>query len=206
MQKSKVVQEKKELLNILVDRKQLEQIGVDRHEKFSRSEIVKQGQYYRALAFINSARALLKVVGKEKAKEAMAKAVYDYAYLEGREAAEERGNPKDLASYLEYEDEIRAEQPFLPPPEVLEKTKNKIVYGTRVCPFANSVREFRKNAPQFLNDDTLEIVASRCDMLYSGRANGFNRDMKFKRINFKLDDLLGGPQSKGCYFEAEVPE
>ena len=96
--------------------------------------------------------------------------------------------------------------PFIPPPEVLERTKTKIVYGIRFCHFANAIREFRENFPKIVDEDTLELLASRCDMEYAGRANGFNPDMKFKRIHYKLDDLLGGPKSKGCYFEAEVPE
>ena len=89
---------------------------------------------------------------------------------------------------------------------VLEGTKNRMVYGIQLCPFADRVRELVEKFSDLVDQDTLEVAASRCDTLASGLANGFNPDMKFKMIHFKLADLVGGPPSKGCYFEAEVPE
>ena len=97
------VQGKPELVNIQVTREEINEIVEQRHEKFSKVDLTRQGQFLMALAFIQSAKAFLAVTSKEKAKEAIAKAVYDFAYMEGRAAAEKRSNPKDLQSYLEYQ-------------------------------------------------------------------------------------------------------
>jgi len=195
-----------DLVQILLPRKDIDEIVEHRHEKFSKSELSRQGQWFMALAFIQGAKALLSVTSKEKAKEAMAKVVYDFAYMGAREAAEKRGNPKDLISYLEFEEEALVGFPFIPPGEVFEKTKNRIVYGIQICPFADSVRELAEKYPNYVDQDVLEVVTSRCETLDTGRADGWNPDMKFKRTHFKLADLVGDSPSEGCYFEAEVPE
>ena len=205
--KDEGVQEKMELLQILVTREKVEQIVLDQHEKFSKPDLTRQGQMFGALAYIQCAKSLLSVVSKEKAKKAVAKTTYDDAYLNGRAYAEKRGNPKDLDSYLECKcfGEL-GRFPFIPPIEILEKTKTRIVYGMQICPWADSVRELAGKFPDRIDQDVLEVVTSRCETLDSGYANGFNPDMKFKRTQYMLDDLVGGPPSKGCYWEAEVPE
>ena len=121
-------------------------------------------------------------------------------------AAEKRGNPKDLQSYLAYQHEGLAGAPFIPPMEVLETSKTRVVAGIQICPFADSIRKITELFPDYVDQDMLEVVASRCKGLDSGRVNGFNPDIKFKHTHFKLGDLIGNPPSKGCYFEFEVEE
>jgi hypothetical protein len=201
-----VKEKEMELVQILVTREEIDEIIEHQHEKFSKNDLTRQGQFLMALAFVQSAKVLLAVTSKEKAKEAMAKAIYDFAYTETRAAAEKRGNPKDLISYLKYEKEGLGNVPFIPPPEVLELTKTRARYGIQHCPFANSVRKLAEMFPDYVDQDVLDVVASRCSTLDSGRANGWNPDMKFKRTHYLLDDLIGRPPSKGCYFEIEVSE
>ncbi len=59
----------------------------------------------------------------------------------------------------------------------------------------------------WIGPDVLEVAGCKCDMMYLGRAEGFNPDIKFKRTSFMLADLTGeGPRSDGCVFEVEVPQ
>jgi hypothetical protein len=198
--------EKMELISIEVTREELDEIVVQRHEKFSKVDLTRQGQFLVALAYVHAAKALLAVTSKEKAKETLGKAVYDFAYMEGRKAAEKRGNPKDLRSYIEYQHEGLSGAAFIPPPQIMEWTETKYVGGIDICPYADSIRQMAELFPDYVDQDVLEVAISRCDGLDSGRANGFNPDMTMKRPHFKLDDLIGNPPSKGCYFECEVEE
>ena len=193
-----------ELISIEVTREELNEIFEQRHEKFSKVELTHQGQFLVALAYVHAAKALLEATSKEKAKELLGKVVYDFAYMEGRKAAETRGNPKDLRSYLEYQHEGLSRAAFIPPPQITEWTETKYVGGIDVCPYADSIRQIGELFPEYADKDVLEVAISRCDGLDAGRANGFNPDMKITRTHFKLDDMIGGPPSKGCYFEFEV--
>ena len=83
MSKSEDVKEKMELLQILVTREDVDQIVLNQHERFSKSELTRQGSGRMAMAFFQGAKALLSGLSKEKAKEAMAKASYDFAYMGG---------------------------------------------------------------------------------------------------------------------------
>ena len=197
------LQEEKEmeLVRLEVTRKELNQLYVERHERWSKTDLSRQGQFLMALAHIQGAKALLSVVGKEKAKEAMANAVGDFAYMEGRAAAEVRGNPKDLQSYTKYMHSSFAAAPFIPYGEILEETDTYIVEGIQICPWAESIRQMAKMFPDYVTQDVVEVVASRCDKLDSGRTYGFNPDRKFERVRFILDDLIGNPPSDGCYFK-----
>jgi len=199
-------QGKKELFNIQVNGRQVDEIVKLQHEKYSKVELSRQGQSMMALAFVQGAKALLSVVDKEKAKEALAKAVYDFAYMGARAAAEARGNPKDLKSYLEFQHEAMGTFPFIPPAEILEETETKFVGGVRSCPFADAVRDMAENLPEYVDQDVVEVVCARCETLDSGRVEGFNPDMKMKRTHFMLGDLIGEPRSEACYFEFETSE
>lgn len=189
-----------ELVKIQVTREELNQMYVERHERWSKTDLSRQGQFLMATAHIQGARALLSVVGKEKAKEAMANAVGDFAYMEGRAAAEVRGNPKDLESYTKYVQSSFTQAPFVPHREIVEETETYTVLGVQKCDWAQSIRELAEMFPDYVTQDVIEVVASRCDKLDSGRAHGFNSDREFERINFILDDLIGNPPSNGCYF------
>ena len=204
--KGKDNQEKEEFVRLFVKRKVIDKILEFQHEKYSKVELSQRGQSMMALAFIQGAKALLSVVDKEKAKEVLAKAVYDFAFMGAKAAAEERGNPKDLQSYLEFQYEAMGQFPFIPPAEIIEETENKWVAGIQYCPFADAVRELADIFPDYVDKDVVEVVASRCETLDSGRVHGFNPDMKFKRTHFKLGDFIGEPPSKGCYFEFETPK
>ncbi len=157
MSKSKDVQEKLEFIQIRVPVKDVDKIIAGQHEKFSKTELSQMGQFYMAMAFVQSAKALLSVVSKEKAKEAMAKAVYDFVFMRAKAAAEERGNPKDLKRYMDFEYEAMSKHPFIPPPEILEETKTKVVLGIRHCPFADAVREFAELMSDYVDQDVLEV-------------------------------------------------
>ena len=204
--KSKNAKEKTEFVLLHVAREDVDQIVTDRHEKFSKTDLARQGQMFAVYGDIRAAKALLSVTTKEKAKEAYYKATYDPIFMRARAAAEALGNPKDLHSYLEFEKAGLEVNPFIPPAEILEKTENKIVYGCQICPYADGLRDLAENFPKMIDKDVLEVVLCRCDALDVARANGFNADMKYKRTHFMLADLIGGPESKGCYFEAEVTE
>ena len=206
MSKSSENQENNELFNIQVNARQVKEIVALQHEKYSKVELSEMGQAMGAVAFIQGAKALLSVVGKEKAKEAIKKAVYDFAYMGAKAAAKERGNPKDLKSYLEFQHEAMGKFPFIPPARVLEETKTKLHGGVGYCPFANAVRAMAEQLPEYVTPDVLEVVCARCETLDSGRVEGFNPDMKMTRTHFMLGDFVGEPRSDACYFEFETPE
>lgn len=193
-------------VNITIQESEIEEIIKHRHEKFDKMELSRAGQFMMALAIVQGAKALLQVTTKEKAIEAMKKAIYDFAYIRGRNAAEKLGNPKDLRSFAESDLESMKAAPFISPIKTLELTETKWVSGMDICPFADSIRQIGELFPEYADKDVLEVAASRCLTLDEGRANGFNPDMKFKHTHFKLGDLVGGKQSEGCYFEFEVDE
>ena len=202
----KSMEGKSELINIQVTREKIAEIVELQHEKYSKVELSRMGQSMMALAFVQGAKALLSVVDKETAKKALAKAVYDFAFMGARAAAEERGNPKDLKSYKEFQYEGMGVFPFIPPIEIIEDTQTRLVGGIQICPFADAVRNMAETLPNYVDRDVLEVVCSRCETLDSGRANGFNPDMKFKRTHFKLGDMIGETPSEGCCFEFETYE
>ena len=197
------LQEEKEmeLITIGITRKELNQMYIERHERWSKTDLTRQGQFMMAVAHIQGAVALLKVVGKEKAKEAMADSIGDFAYMEGRAAAEVRGNPRDLESYEKYMASSFESASFIPHVEIMEETDTYKVEGIQICPWAESIRQMAKMFPDYVTQDVIEVVASRCDKLDSGRAFGFNPDRKFERVRFLLDDMIGNPPSKFCSFK-----
>jgi hypothetical protein len=200
-------QVKQELISIEVTKEELNEIFVQRHERFSKVDISRQGQFLVALAYVHAAKALLSVTSKEKAKEALAKAVYDFAYMEGRKAAEKRGNPKDLRSYLEYQHEGLSRAAFIPPPLIVEWTETKQVSGMIICPFADMFRQIAEMFKDYADQDVMEVAGSRCTTLDRGRAEGFNPDLKFTPQTHLLNDFIGeGPRDDYCSFKVEVPE
>lgn len=196
----------KNYVNLTVQESEIEEIVRMHHERFEKEELTRAGQFMMALAIVQGAKALLEVTNKEKAKEAMKKAIYDFAYIRGRTAAEKHGNPKDMDSFIKIELEGMKSAPFIPPIKTQELTKTKWVSGMDICPFADSIREIGELFPEYADKDVLEVAASRCVTLDQGRVNGFNPDMKFKHTHFKMGDLVGGTRSEGCYFEFEVEE
>jgi hypothetical protein len=200
--------EKVEMVNLLLSRDAVQQFQQDKIDKFTKLELIKQGQLLLAQVLINAAKALIAVAGKEIAKQALQKVIYDYNYMLGRQAAERLGNPKDLNSYLEKRCiKDLASYSMAPPLEFTERTKNRIVYRSKNCFFANAVRQFAEVFPKWADRDALEVAVSVCHPMDTGWANGFNADMKFKRIRYQLADLSGEGLAGGtCDFEMEVSE
>ena len=197
------LQEEKEMefVTIGITRKELNQLYIERHERWSKPELSRQGQFMMAVAHIQGAVALLKVTSKEKAKEAMADSIGDFAYMEGRSAAEVRGNPKDLESYEKYMHSSFEQAPFIPHFELLEETDTYKIEGVHICPWAESIRKMAEMFPDYVTQDVIELAASLSIDRNSGRAWGFNPDRGFERVGFLLDDMIGNPPSKGCYFK-----
>jgi hypothetical protein len=189
-----------EFVKIKVTRDNLDKMYEERMDRYGKVQLAEQGQFLMALAHIQGAVALLKVTDKETAKKAMADSIGDFAYREGRAAAEVRGNPKDLESYDRYVHSSFDAGPFIPYIEILEEDDTKIVEGIKHCPWAQSIRKMAEIYPEYVTQDVIEVVASRCDKLDTGRVSGFNPDIKFERIHFLLDDLIGNPPSDGCFF------
>ena len=194
--------DKTEVAQITVTRDVVDKIVEMQHEKLSKVELSEKGELSRALAICQGAKALLSVTSKEKAKEAMYKGVYDYAYMEGRKAGEMRGNPKDLDSLHRYEAGSMESAAFIPYIETLEETETYTINGIKKCPWAESIRTMAEIFPDYVTQDVIEVVTSRCVTLDSGRVNGFNPDIKFERTHFILDDMLGKPPSDGCFFKS----
>ena len=205
MSKSEEVQDSAEKVPISVSREVIHKIVEMQHEKISKVQLSENGQMMMALAFCQSAKGFLSVTSKENAKQAMYKGVYDYAYMEGRKAAESLGDkPKDLQRMSEYKTIQMDEFPFIPPGETFEDPKTgKTLWGIKYWPFAIGLRKLAETIPEWLDKDTLEVVTCRCDALDIGWANGFNPDLTFDRKYFMLDDLRGGPKSDACYFLLE---
>lgn len=197
-----------EIVHLLMGRKEVEQIKLEKLERFSRQEIVMQAQAQVAQVTIAAARALIAVVGKEKAKEAFNKEIYDFNFALGKQAAESLGNPKDLDSFIKKR--LIKDLPsysMAPPVEVTERTKTRFVSGSSQCHFADALRQFAKVFPEWANKDALEVAASNCHPMDAAWTHGFNPDMKFKRTHYQLSDLIGeGPAAKCCFFECEVSE
>jgi len=189
--------EKAEMVEVLVSREMADAMF---QEKLSRDAVggVMAGQMHMTLGNILSAKALLSVVGVDKAKEAVDKVIYDFMYELGKRKADELGNPTDLDSYLEaYLKEMDAIPP-VPPLEIVERTKNRCVFGVKRCLYRDSIYKFKEDFPEYIDADTLEVLKYRCSHDH-GWAIGFNPKMKFKRTKFLLDG------DDGCYFEVEVP-
>jgi hypothetical protein len=192
-----------EFVQIKVTREDLDKMYEERMDRYSKKYLTEQGQFLMALAHIQGAVALLAVTDKESAKKAMADSVGDLAYHEGRAAAEVRGFPTDLDSYERYQEISFESAPFIPYTVVLEDSNTRYVAGGTYCPWADSIRKLAKMFPDYVTQDVIEVVASRCDKLDSGRVEGFNPGFKFRRLRFILDDLIGNPPSDGCFFEFE---
>jgi hypothetical protein len=189
-----------EFVKIQVTREDLDKMYEERMDRYDKVYLAEQGQFLMALAHIQGAVALLKVTDKETAMKAMAEAIYEFAYREGKAAAEVRGNPKDLDSYERYMNSSFNAAPFIPYGEILEEDETKIISGIKHCPWAQSVRKMAEMFPEYITQDVIDVVCSRCETLDSGRVNGFNPDIKFERYKFILDDMIGKPPSDGCFF------
>jgi hypothetical protein len=190
-----------EWVTIKIPREDVDRLYYERMERYSKPFLIEQGQFMMALAHIQGAVALLEVTDKETAKKAMADAVGDLAYLEGKAAAEVRGNPKGLDVYERYQAISFENAPFIPYTEVLEDSETRYVAGATYCAWADSIRKIAEMFPDYATQDVIEVVASRCDKLDSGRVEGFDPGLKFRRVRFILDDLIGNPPSDGCFFE-----
>ncbi len=195
-----------EIVRLLVSRDEIEGIVKHKHEQYEKTQLSRSGEFLDAMAFVQSARALLKVTTKEKARQALFDSVYEFAFKELRAASEKRGMPKDIESYLKYEMAGLGRCPFIPPWEVKELTKKRAVYGIQICPFADHLRFIRENYPDYCTQDVLDVASGRCQALDIGRIQGWNPDFKFERTHWKCDDLIGKPPSEGCYFKIEVPD
>ena len=134
---------------------------------------------------------LVSQVGKEKAKELIEKATYSRFYKLGRELAKKAGNPQDIDGYIEA---ILIEQlgsmPEVPPVEIVERTKNRVIFAARDCFIAEAFAEVGE-------PEILEVAKYRC-CHDRATANGFNPKMKFEMAKF----LLNGDDC--CEFVAEL--
>ena len=199
-------EEEMEMVRVLTTRDELKTLYEERHERFSKIDLTQQGQFLFAWAHIQGAKALLAVTTKEKAKKAMADAVGDFAFIDGRAAAEARGNPKDLESYMKYQMCSFDNAPFIPYTEIYEDETYGEVMGAKRCPWAESVRQLAEMFPDYVTQVVIEVVASRCDKLDSGRTEGFKPNIEMKRVRFFLDDMIGNPPSDGCFFTVKMKE
>jgi hypothetical protein len=148
------------------------------------------------------AKALISLVGKEEAKKIISRTVTDTWYKRGRATAEELGNPEDLDSYIDIMIKRMARNPIAPPLEIVERTKNRVIFRETGCVIADVFEKFKKNVAEvarFGGDEVMEVSKARCDM-DTAWANGFNPKMKFERTKFFLD-------GEGCCeFIAEIEE
>ena len=207
MSKSEEGQKKMELVNIQVKRDDVEKIISDQHKKFLKTDLTDQSHWFMALNGILGAKALLSVTSKEKARKATAKTMHDFVYMQTKMAAEKWEGPKDLPNYQLFEVEWGAGNPSIPPRDCIERTKTRIHFGIKICPFGDSIRALAKQYPDYIDEDVLEVAVSRCEEMDIARSNGFNPDMIFKEKSFMLNDLLNkGTAGDGCFFEISMPE
>ena len=190
--------EDKELVQVLMTRAKLNQFH---QEKLSRDALYNAHAAQKQVARANmlSAKTLLKAVGVEEAVKLTEETSYEFNYMMGRKRAEALGNPKDLDSMLyAYIGELLDAIPWVPNAEFIERSEKKIVWGNTKCMYADYINEWRTEVPEFLTDDVYKVMCARCSHDH-GWANGFNPDIEFKRVQFKLDG------DKGCFFEMTAP-
>jgi hypothetical protein len=191
-------EQKKELVQVLMSR---EKLNEHHQEKLSRDALYNAHAAQKQVARANmlSAKTLLKAVDVEEAIRLTDETSYEFNYMMGRKRAEELGNPKDLDSMLyAYIAEMLNAIPWVPHAEILERSEKRIVWGNSKCMYADYIDQWRKEVPEFLTDDVYRVMCARCSHDH-GWANGFNPDVQFKRVQFKLD---GDP---GCFFEMIAP-
>jgi hypothetical protein len=188
---------KSELVEVLMSREMLDGLY---EKKLGRDPVggVIAGQMQMTRANFLSAKAMLALADLETVKETVAKVIYDFNYMLGRQRAEELGNPTDLDSYVaEYVVDIMDSIPPVPPIEILERSKNHCLWGCRRCQYKDGIEKWREAYPDFIDDDVVEVLKARCSHDH-GWTIGFNPKIKYERVKFLLDG------DDGCFFDCRL--
>lgn len=129
----------------------------EKMEELPRKELVEFSYKLRAEDIVMYSKILLEQLGKEKAIELVKKARWDARYGIGREAAEKLGNPKDVDTFHNERMKFMDKIPFVPPSEIVERTKNRIVSRTTKCFLSDAILS-RK-----LDGDLMDVVKAYCN-------------------------------------------
>jgi len=163
-------------------------------ERVTRTELMERSFGLRVEDIVMFSKILLEQLGKEKAIELIKKARWGLRYDQGKEAAAKLGNPKDLDTFIEeYFIKKMDGLPFVPPIELRERTKNRVIAGAPVCFLSEAI--LKRN----LDKDLLDVVKAYC-IHDEAWAAGWNPDMKVEKVKFLMD----GDDS--CDFLCEVEE
>ncbi len=189
---------KMELVHVLVDREKANELFEAKIAKARPEDLVAEWHWTLALYIILYCKMLVSAVGTEKAKETSEKVIHDFWYKVGKTAAQKLGDPRDLDSFLEeYLVKMMGDLPVVPPIEIVERTKNKCIFGVKRCLRLDAVKRIIEEFPELAEPETMEVVKAFCAH-DEGWAKGFNPEMRFERIKFLFDG------DDGCFFECEV--
>jgi len=174
--------EKGNMVTTRLSREQFRSLWLAKMDSVGSEKLAESIFDLRARSIFILVKVIISLVGKEKAKELIEEAQYSNFYKRGKEAAEKVGNPTDVDSFLELKGGgLLGNLPFLTPPEIVEKTKNRLVTTCTRCLEAESLLKVGAGDPE-----TLE-VAKYCCPHDTAWANGFFPNMKFQRTKFLLD-------------------
>ena len=190
--------EKPELVEVIMSREMLDRLY---EEKLARDPVggVIAGQMQMTRANFLSAKAMLALADLETVKRTVAKVIYDFNYMLGRQRAEELGNPQDFDSYInEYVVKMMDAIAPVPPIEIIERTETRCVWGCRRCQYRDAIVKWREQYPDFVDDDVVEVLKSRCSHDH-GWTIGFNPKIRYERVKFLLDG------DDGCFFDCQLP-
>ncbi|MFC1861311.1 L-2-amino-thiazoline-4-carboxylic acid hydrolase [Chloroflexota bacterium] len=183
---------KSDLLNVIVTKEQFNELRLAKLGVADREYIVKRRTLITAGDLLMMTELLVSAVGKEKAKKMIEEATYNRFCKVGKAIAEKAGNPQDIDGYIETVlVGALGNIPDVPPMEIIERTKNKVVYADRKCFFAEQILELAKDPA------ILDVVKHRC-CHDKAIAHGFNPKLKFEMSKF----LLSGDDS--CEFIVEL--
>lgn len=97
-------------------------------ENITKEEIIQRMLDSRVSEVIMFMKLLISQVGKEKTKELIRNAKWESRYQQGKEAAENLGNPKDLESYIDaYWGDFMGNKISWVPLTWVEKTKDRAI-------------------------------------------------------------------------------
>ena len=189
---------KTELVEVLMSREMLDKLY---EEKLGRDPVggVVAGQMQMTRANILSAKTMLALADLETVKKTVAQVIYDFNYVLGKKRAEELSKPTDLDSYVsEYVVNIMGSIAPVPPIEILERTKDRCLWGCRRCQYKDAIDRWREAYPEYVDDDVFEVLKSRCSHDH-GWTIGFNPRIRYERVKFLLDG------DDGCFFDCQLP-
>jgi hypothetical protein len=190
--------DKAELVEAIMSREMLDKLY---EEKLGKDPVggVIIGQRQMTRANILSAKAMLALADLETVKKTVSQVIYDFNYMLGKKRAEELGNPTDLDSYVsEYVVNVMDSIPPVPPIEILERTKDRCLWGCTRCQYKDGIEFWRAAYPDYVDDAVFEVLKSRCTHDH-GWTIGFNPNIQYERVKFLLDG------DDGCFFDCRLP-